>query len=409
VEALTEGWRRVDEIAIAISPGNRAPRGLSVVEAILAYAGQPVRAWIDGRWTMRPGWGELVRRDMPGLGRRWLSLCETPDLDLLPARYPSARTVRFRAGLELPLLHLGLWLLTWPVRLGWLRSLRSFARPLQRIASWFERFGTDQGGMSVEVWGEDSEGRPVRAMWSLVAEAGDGPNIPVLPALALIRGLIDGRVTARGAKIASDLLSLETIEYEFGRFRIGVRRVACWPEGGSLFEKVLGPEVDKLPPLVRRVHTKAPVCLRGRAVIDGAPHWAGKIIARLFAFSKSTPDEAAEVFLKRHGDKEVWIRRFGSSSFRSTLRPGPSPHRLYERFGVCEFDLKITACPSGFDLAVAGWRVGPVSLPLRFAPRTSAKAFVDGEGRYRFDVLIELPWIGPLIRYRGWLLPEQGM
>ena len=199
VAALTEGWQRVERIDIAISPGNRAPRGLSVIEAILSYAGQPIRVLLDGRWTTQPGWGTPVRRNMPGLGPRWLSLCETPDLNLLPVRYPAARTVRFRAGLELPILHLGLWLLTFPIRLRLIPSLRPFAVVLRKAAGWFERFGTDRGGMSVEVLGADREGRATRAVWSLVAEAGDGPNIPVLPALALIRVLLQGQVTATGA------------------------------------------------------------------------------------------------------------------------------------------------------------------------------------------------------------------
>ncbi|WP_246499034.1 saccharopine dehydrogenase family protein [Microvirga soli] len=270
VSALTEGWRQVDEIAVAISPGNRAPRGLAVVEAILAYAGRPVRVWLDGRWTTKPGWSELVRRDMPGLGRRWLSLCETPDLDLLPARYPSVRTVRFRAGLELSILHLGLWALTLPVRLGLIRSLRPCAAPLQKIASLFERFGTDRGGMSVDVSGVDANGCAIRATWSLVAETGDGPNIPVLPALAILRGLIQNHVQAKGAKIASELLALDVIEQEFKRFRITTRRDVRRPEADSLFERVLGPRVEILPPIVRTIHTHAPVHLLGRARIDGA-------------------------------------------------------------------------------------------------------------------------------------------
>lgn len=405
--ALTEGWQQVHEIAVAISPGNRAPRGLSVVEAILAYTGQPVRVWIDGRWTTRPGWGELTRREMPSLGRRWLSLCETPDLDRLHARYPSAQTALFRAGLELSVLHLGLWLLTWSVRLHLVRSLRPYVSALQTIASWLEPFGTDRGGMSVEASGRDPDGHPIRAIWSLVAEAGDGPNIPTLPALALIRGLLDGSITERGARVASDLLSLDMIEREFSRFRIMVRRASSWPEGENLFEKALGPDLARLPPLVRQIHTSTPLHLTGRVTIDGARHWLAKIIARLFGFPATTPDETAGVLLKPHGDKEIWIRRFGRSAFRSTLRPGPAPRRVYERFGLFDFELEMTPDESGFALDIVSWRIGPVRLPKRLAPHTPARAFVDAQGRYSFDVTIALPFIGRLVNYRGWLVPDE--
>ncbi|WP_457089069.1 DUF4166 domain-containing protein [Microvirga sp. P5_D2] len=403
---LTAGWQNIAEINVAISPGNRAPRGLSVVEAILAYAGQPVRVLFHGGWTKLPGWGALTRRDMPGLGRRWLSLCETPDLDLLPARYPSADTVLFRAGLELPVLHLGLWLLTLPVRSGLVSSLRPYARSLHRIASWFERFGTDRGGMSVEVSGRDHEGRPAKAVWSLVAEAGDGPNIPVLPALALIRGLLQGTITAQGAGHAGDLLALSAVESEFSRFKIKVRRAMSWPEAGSLFEKVLGPEIQRLPPLVRHVHGGHPLRLKGRATIDGARHGAGRLIARLFGFPGTTPDTQADITLERQGNREIWTRRFGGKAFRSVLRSAPSPRRVYERFGPFRFELELTPYRSGFELSIVGWSLGPLRLPASLAPKAPARAFVDDKGRYRFDVTIGLPLVGRIVRYRGWAMPE---
>src|SRR5687768_17164779 len=43
LDRLVDGWSSVDDIWIGIFPGNRAPRGRSVVEAILSYAGKPVR------------------------------------------------------------------------------------------------------------------------------------------------------------------------------------------------------------------------------------------------------------------------------------------------------------------------------------------------------------------------------
>lgn len=226
-----------------------------------------------------------------------------------------------------------------------------------------------------------------------------------MPALALIRRLLQDRVTATGARVASELLALGDIEQEFSRFRISVRRDVRWPQADSLFEKVLGPEIEILPSLVRRVHTQAPLHLSGRASIEGSQHWAGRWIARLFGFPASAPDIGASVVLKRHGSKEVWIRRFERSAFRSTLRAASAPKRVYEWFGPFDFELEITPDSCGFALTVVSWKIGFVRLPLRLAPRAPAKAFMDEDGRYRFDVAIALPWIGQLMRYRGWLLP----
>src|SRR5262249_31754326 len=122
LDRLTAGWQRIDRIEIAISPGNRAaPRGLAVIRSILSYAGRPVRVFAGGRGRGRRGGGRTRRRGMPGLGRRWLSLCETPDLDLVPARFAPRDAAVFRAGLELSVMHLGLLCASLPVRAGLMR------------------------------------------------------------------------------------------------------------------------------------------------------------------------------------------------------------------------------------------------------------------------------------------------
>jgi saccharopine dehydrogenase-like protein len=221
IDRLTEGWRRIDTVEIAISPGNRnSPRGLSVIRAILSYAGKPVRVFEDGAWTERSGWGRPVRREMPELGKRWLSLCETPDLDLVPARFAPRQTAVFRAGLELLVMHLGLYLAGILVRARLLPSLVPFARPLRWMAEQMKGFGSDRGGMMVEVRGIDAAGEAARSVWSLVAEAGDGPAVPTLPALAAIRALADGSLTQPGARACAGVLNLDQIAREFAPYRI---------------------------------------------------------------------------------------------------------------------------------------------------------------------------------------------
>jgi hypothetical protein len=221
LDRLTEDWRQIGTIEIAISPGNRnSPRGLSVIRAILSYAGKPVRVLAGGEWTRQTGWGWPVRRDMPGLGKRWLSLCETPDLDLVPARFAPREATIFRAGLELSVMHLGLFAAGLLVRARLLSSLTPFASAFRWLAERLKGLGSDRGGMLVEAAGIDAAGMPVRATWSLVAEAGDGPFVPTLPALAVLRALADGSLSRPGAGPCVGVLNLAAIEREFARHRI---------------------------------------------------------------------------------------------------------------------------------------------------------------------------------------------
>ncbi len=197
VDHLTRGMEAVDSIATAIMPGNQAPRGYAVVAAILACVGKPIPCWRDGVAAEVNGWQDLRRLPLrigggPDLGRRWVAACDVPDNVLFPNRYEGVGTVTFHAGLEVRLMHFGLWALGWPVRWGWLRSLTPLAPLAFRIAVALEGWGTDRGGMVVDVRGSMADGAPRHRRWTLIAGSGDGPQVPAVPAVILARRLARG-------------------------------------------------------------------------------------------------------------------------------------------------------------------------------------------------------------------------
>ena len=402
LDRLTAGWRSVDTVEVCISPGNRAPRGLSVVSAALSYVGRPVRVFVDGRWQNRPGWGMLVRRPMPGLGKRWLSLCETPDLNLLHARFKPRQSAVFRAGLELSILHLGLWAASFLVRLRLIRSLQPLAPTFRRLADLLINFGSDRGGMIVVARGTDGDGRAVRATWSLVAEGGDGPVIPTLPALAILRRLASGELTA-GARPCVGLLTLDQIEAEFSRFRIATRIAT---ENADLFARaLLG--FDRMPEAIRAGHLiGSGHVLRGRARVDGAETLPAAFLAALFGLPKTIADVPVTVTMHADGEREIWTRDFGGRTFRSVLAARPDGG-LTERFGLLTFDLDVPTSERGLAMTITGCRLGPIRFPKALSPRTEAREEVDEKDRFRFDVTIALPFVGRLVRYRGWLVPDR--
>lgn len=226
VDALAPRFGRLDRIEHAINPGNRTPRGDATVASILGYCGRPIRVWREGRWQHAHGWMDGRRQSFP-FGRRRVGVCEVPDLELFPGRYPGVDTVLFRAGLELPLLQAGTWCAAVLVRLGLIRDLAAWAPALRRFSERFIRFGTDIGGMVVELSGADHENRPLRLRWWLAADAGDGPQVPVTPAVALAQELAEGRIDARGAMPCMGLLGLERIEAGFAGYalRTGIERL----------------------------------------------------------------------------------------------------------------------------------------------------------------------------------------
>ncbi len=397
--ALTRGWRRIDRIEVAIAPGNRgAPRGLSVVRAILSYAGQPIPLRLQGRAQVRPGWGMLARPVLPGLGRRWLALCDTPDLDR-----PAMEHAVFRAGLQLGVLHLGLWLASLAVRWGWLRSLVPLAGPVRVLAGLLRGLGSDRGGMLVLAQGIDGDGRLVRARWSLVARDGDGPVIPSLPALAMLRALEAGRV-APGAGVA-EVLDLDAIAAEFAPWRISTTtdRQGMVP----LFETALGSRLAHLPAPLRAVHGPGFRMLRGEAEVAPARGALARWVAALVRFPRRAGRVPLAVTMTAEPDgSEVWTRRFGDAPpLVSRLHPR-APDVVEEAVGPLRVRLALEPRADGLTLRCVGWRLGPLPLPRALAPRSASVEGVDAAGRFAFDVPVALPLLGPIVRYRGWLVPD---
>lgn len=406
---LAEGLDQILSIESAIMPGNRAPRGLSVVQAILAQAGHPVAHQEGGRPATAIGWSDPRREslEVPGVAPvqgRWTSPIGAPDLALFPARFQTG-TVRFRAGLELPLLHLGLWAIAFPVRWGWLRSLVPLARPLRAVADLLEPFGTDRGGMRVEVVGTTPTGAVERRTWTLIAEGGDGPRIPTLVARVLCRAALDGRLAPGARACLGEATLQEVIEEAQGlRLHAAVHTEEIVP----LFAAALGTDaLHALPAPVRALHTAHGTArFTGQADIDGATHLLGRFLRRAFGFPSAGRDVPLVFDVQREGHTEVWTRTFDGQAFRSVLSlAGPvGSGRVFERFGPFRFELALTPTPDGVAFPVTrGWFLG-VPWPRWLMP-TSFAGERARDGVYRFDVDVRLPLIGRLMHYRGWLAP----
>lgn len=219
VRHLARGLDRIDSVDMLITTSNRASAGESVARAILSHVGRPIRLWDGERWLVGHGWQDMRRVEvrmagMAPLRRRRVALADVPDLDLLPAMLPGKPAVTFRAGTELGVQMAALWLLSWPVRWGWIRSLTGAERLLMPLYRAMLRFGSDRSAMRVSLRAGDIE-----RCWSLIAEDGDGPEIPTMAAELLAEEMLADRIAA-GARDASMLLTLEQFAPLFARLAI---------------------------------------------------------------------------------------------------------------------------------------------------------------------------------------------
>jgi saccharopine dehydrogenase-like NADP-dependent oxidoreductase len=198
ISELRPAFQKVHEIQIALSPGNRNPRGPSTIAAILSYVGRPIRVWKNGHWELVTGWGQAERVRFPApINWRVVYDCDAPDVELFPSLF-GASCVHFQAGLELSVLNGMLAGLARLRRLGLLSQLPRYASLFARASQLLLPFGTRNGALGVWLRGTDHAGRPTECRMALVTDC-DGPAIPVAPAILLIKRLLDHKPPAAGA------------------------------------------------------------------------------------------------------------------------------------------------------------------------------------------------------------------
>jgi hypothetical protein len=402
VAALTAGWSAVDSIDVAVVPGNRTPKGRSVIAAILSWVGQPVRVFREGRWQVARGWTGEHWVSPEGVGRRRSALAEVPDLDAMPAAFAPRVRASFTAGMELGGLHHLIGLSGLAVRLGLAKSAAAFAGIGHFVAMRLDRFGTDTGGMLVEVAGSDAGGEGKVARWSLAARQGDGPYVPVVAAAAIVEALASGRETLRGARSAAGLVTLDQLRPWFDGLSIATS-TAVFRREVPLYRRVMGEGFDALPAVTRRLHRGRPaVVARGEAAVEAAANVLGTLVARLFGFPRAGTLPVDVVIEAREG-REHWTRFFDGQPMRSVMSRG-ADGLIEERFGMVAVRMRLDGHADGLDMVPVGWRIGPFPMPTALMPRIKATERVAG-GRHLFDVRIGLPLIGQLVRYTGWLEP----
>lgn len=408
---LIRGWPRVDTIEIAIAPGGRSPVGEAVIAAILSYVGRPIPIWREGELQDTTGWLDSRVAAIPRLRRQRVAAVETVDTQWLGPSLCVTSHVAFRAGLESPIEQWGLMLLARLRQAGLVGELHKLipallaARRLTRLPT------SNRGGMLVRVTGLDDQTLLRHSRWSLLAERGDGPQVPTLGAAAALRALLGGALEP-GARPAAGAIPLGRIEAEMAPYAITTQAESV-AHGPAIIPTALGEAAfAALPEPLRHFHSAEGVPVwRGRARIANG----GNPVARLLRWIIGLPAASADVpvtvsverLVGKHGPTEIWTRNFDGRRFSSQLDLDPQGC-LRERFGPTAFRLGLTARDGQIHLPVLAAQLFRLPLPHFLLPRSEAVESLDDEGRFNFDVKLTLPFFGLLVHYSGWLVPKAG-
>lgn len=396
---LSTDLDQIIAIDTAILPGNKAPRGRSVIASILGSVGQPIRLWQGGAWTARAGWSGGRAFQLDKTMRRTGYLISVPDCELFPQHF-DALSVRFYAGLELPIMNAALsWLRH--ARKIWTLDLPGWAIDLiQGAANLLMPLGTDRGGMIVTVTGRRGQ-TVMRRQWRLIAEAGQGPYMPGIMVRVLLRQWDEVRP---GARPCLAEVSLDAVRDAMSDLTITTHEDE--EHILPLFQQALGDHWQALSPQAKALHDVYDVHhFAGTARVDRGGNLLAKLTALVFGFPPAAPNVAVTVTKTRTDAGEVWTRDFGGRTFSSLLMCSPKPHHVRERFGPFTFEQELLVSTDGMSLEVRrGWFFR-IPLPRWALPKSAAREYVE-DGRFHFDVALSLPILGSLIvRYRGSLEP----
>ena len=171
--------------------------------------------------------------------------------------------------------------------------------------------------------------------------------------------------------------------------------------GPTLFQKLLGDDFDRLPPLVRRIHARDDLRIyRGQADLQRGSGLLSRLAGAAASLPPVNADTHLDVTIEPWRDGERWTRNFGGARMQSRMwaRNG----LLCERLGLTTFAFKLGIEDDALVWRVIGTRGLGVPMPASLFGGVVAREF-ERDGRYRFDVRADLPVIGLLVHYIGWL------
>jgi hypothetical protein len=213
VDAARERVGEIRAIDFCIAPAQRAPRGVATMAGVLSYCGVPIQVWRDGRWQTMHGWADPAPVCFARLRTRRGALCDIPDLELFPQRYPQVRDVMFRAALEVGVTQTAFAALASLRQHGWLSRPERLASLLHGAGKLVDWLGTPDGGMVVRVTGDKGA-----VAWDITAPNHHGPEIPCMAAILLARKLAGGVQLPKGAMACMGLLTLDDFAPEFAKW-----------------------------------------------------------------------------------------------------------------------------------------------------------------------------------------------
>ena len=170
------------------------------------------------------------------------------------------------------------------------------------------------------------------------------------------------------------------------------------------FLRALGRDAD-LPTAVWGFHHGAGrYC--GRCSITRGRGGLVALALRAGGFPPAGEDLPVSITIRRTGDLWFWERDFAGHITRSRLGFDAGRGCVREQIGALTIWMRPVAKESGIAIGIHRLSLLGIPCPRRLLPRSASIESQDGQARFCFDISARLPGVGLLIRYSGWLVPD---
>ncbi|MCG7519752.1 DUF4166 domain-containing protein [Ruegeria sp. Ofav3-42] len=144
----------------------------------------------------------------------------------------------------------------------------------------------------------------------------------------------------------------------------------------------------------------------GRCTVETGRGLFTGLALRLGQMPPDGEDVAVQVKVDRNGPVWVWTRDFGGHITRSRLTYDHDFGCVRERFGRLSIWLMPVFENGRLSIRIRRLSFLGIPCPKFLLPRSKTVEWEDDEGRFRFDVSADMPFLGTLIRYHGWLTSD---
>lgn len=152
--------------------------------------------------------------------------------------------------------------------------------------------------------------------------------------------------------------------------------------------------------------------MHGRLRIERGRRLSARFAAWLLRLPRASASAETRLVVTPRAGGEDWVRTFDRRRL-TTWQQRSGTSELAERFGLLEFRFRLDPSDRGGLAYVqrdAALRLGPLRLhiPASWAPRVEALERPAGTDRVEIAVRVDLPVIGPLIAYEGFMTTQDG-